>query len=523
MSCFAKIATAILIYLLALSSTHARYTNIAVTAFASGSNANSMFCGLREDGHVECFHQSFREPSVINGNPALTYSDIGVGRGYACGITTAQDVACWGDAIEAVLSVPTFEFPVIDLSVAPYFACAVDNDTNVKCWGHGDSAETQPPGDQRGFIDVAINSRRSACGLKSDGTVVCWGDVDDAVIEPSLPIGINDLTRISANGRYGENLRFCGIRSDGNVMCWFPGGATIAQLNTGPYREVYQVESLAKSHVCAITFSSEVHCAEVDRTPTETSEGSGEGFFTIETFTDTYEAITLWGSRLCGITTYNRLQCFDDGAAAEPVLSESYQELIDIINGELEMPPMVLTDAQHYGFGVEVFFESSELLPTQFSNKYDVQIFRDGELLTTTDNGSSYIDRTIAPSQAYDYAVRALHFHGQTGELSNTISVTSTNTISQAPARPQPVKGLRADVYWFDIELFWDRDMSGEVRNYEIRRNGLSVGTTRGTSWYDNSTVEGEQYYYDVIAVAHDDVMLGISSVPVLIGDRQCI
>lgn len=111
--------------------------------------------------------------------------------------------------------------------------------------------------------------------------------------------------------------------------------------------------------------------------------------------------------------------------------------------------------------------------------------------------------------------------------MSNSISVRTSTTesdITNNPqsARPNEPAGLRAEVYWFDVELFWDRDFSGNVRNYEIRRNGELVATTRGTSWYDASTADGGRYVYDVIAVAEDNSILGFRSVPVEIGTAVC-
>jgi len=60
------------------------------------------------------------------------------------------------------------------------------------------------------------------------------------------------------------------------------------------------------------------------------------------------------------------------------------------------------------------------------------------------------------------------------------------------------------------------------VNNYEIRKNGELVATTRGTSWYDNSTQGGESYQFDVVAVGNNNEILGIESVSVQIGPAEC-
>ncbi len=68
--------------------------------------------------------------------------------------------------------------------------------------------------------------------------------------------------------------------------------------------------------------------------------------------------------------------------------------------------------------------------------------------------------------------------------------------ISTGPVAPQ---SLRAEVYSSSAaELFWNPD--GGMNNYEIQRDGESVGTTNGSSFFDGGLQGGSTYQYAVIA-----------------------
>jgi len=193
------------------------------------------------------------------------------------------------------------------------------------------------------------------------------------------------------------------------------------------------------------------------------------------------------------------------------------------------MPQLSITDAEYYGSmaGIELFFTAVDETPYTYRLVYDTQIFRDGELLTVTDNYGSYLDKTATTEAEYTYELRAVHSFGQTGEFSEpiTVSTSSNNTDTPTPptsTRPDAPTGLRVDVYYHDVELFWDRNTSGAVNNYEIRKNGELVASTRGISWYDNTTQSGESYQFDVLAIGMNNEILGIETVHAQIGPAEC-
>ena len=54
-------------------------------------------------------------------------------------------------------------------------------------------------------------------------------------------------------------------------------------------------------------------------------------------------------------------------------------------------------------------------------------------------------------------------------------------------------------------ELFWDRAaVSDGVVGADIYRDGLFIGVSEGTSFYDDTRGAGEQYTYEVFAKGSD-------------------
>lgn len=491
---------------------HAKYTDIAL--------GQGLFCGLLEDGTTDCYSTFFREPGILNGDSALTFTELEAAGYTICGITDTQEVACWGDDIEGIIDPPAFDFPVVKMSMSRsgYYACAVDSGTNVKCWGQTSHGQATPANGAVGFVDVTTMFSH-ACGLGSDGSVSCWGIVsafgDDSPASSIVPSDVTDLVSIE----FTEAVH-CGIRSTGNALCWKPTGERVAEFNNGPYKQLMPYgRSNRAGGVCAETLNGEVDCTDV-----LSLEDLGSTLATIERISSTFVAVDNGAaSSVCGYTAENRLEC----PVTATTSSSRDQRLIDLVNGELSMPELVISNAVYYGFGVEIFYNSPSLNAYNLGLNYDLDVYRDGEFLVRTDNATSYLDQTVEENRDYTYSIQAVHTFGQISDLSNSISVRTSTTesdITNNPqsARPNEPAGLRAEVYWFDVELFWDRDFSGNVRNYEIRRNGELVATTRGTSWYDASTADGGRYVYDVIAVAEDNSILGFRSVPVEIGTAVC-
>jgi len=319
---------------------------------------------------------------------------------------------------------------------------------------------------------------------------VCWGQ--ESNINPSAALFDTLESTPMTQARFNFDVG-CIIRSDGTAACYQSqfGQQAIAEFSNGPYKSIFP---LANNNppawaACALTFDNKLDCVE-----TVISTDDVPLPLTVTRLFDTYKSVQADFRNLVGLTFENKLV-----SITNETNGGSNSTTIAIVNGELEMTAI-------------------DRFPGNYRRQFDTQIFRDGELLTVTDNYGSYLDRTATTQAQYTYELRAVHTFGQVGEFSEPVTVATSRDAGPDPdtsnptatSRPDKPTGLRVDVYYHDVELFWDRNNSGAVDKYEIRKDGELVATTRGTSWYDNTTQGGESYQFDVVAVGSNNDILGI-------------
>ena len=178
----------------------------AVTAVKISGNGWET-CVLTDTGAVNCWGQnafgalgdgttvaSSSVPVSVVGITGAT--DIGVGAGFACAITAAATVQCWGDGESGQLgdglrtssNVPVDVVGLSDvaqLTVGADHSCAVTSSGSVYCWGSNFSRESAPD-----LTDLSVPIPRAVsvppftkivagaqltCVLLIDTTVSCWG------------------------------------------------------------------------------------------------------------------------------------------------------------------------------------------------------------------------------------------------------------------------------------------------------------------------------------------------------------
>jgi len=477
------------------------------------------FCGLLEDGRSECLGAGqFREPALLSGDTQETYSDLEIGKFFNCGITTSGVVSCWGDGEEGQLDVPEFDTAVVKLEAADFHACAIDSGNTLKCWGQGSDGSQMDPNSLQGYIDVSTQFRE-ICALRTDGGIDCWFQYPDLMSRTISGAQMMSLLSSPLISLEHDFTRYCGVQAAGSAVCVINNQGMLSTqgiFSNGPYAEVFAGRPEFGLPHCALTSVGELDCVN-DESGTVTRDSG------------LYRALAYDSVSTCRFTIEDRLEC-SAGTVNSDIDNRQFPAIEQTLNGERDIPTVEFTSAESYGSAVELFFDSSESNTIILNAQHDVQIFRDGELLQTTNNNASYFDNTAEPGREYVYTARHIHLYGQTGEFSTPITVNTANNSAVVSSennnassdRLSSPTGLRTEIYYFDIELFWDRNFSGAVRNYEIRRDGELVSSTRGTSYYDGTTTSGELYVYDVIAVGHDDNILGFESVRVQIGETQC-
>lgn len=163
-----------------------------------GSSTTDLFyCGLRADSTAVCWGtgplgdgtaNSSAIPVAVNGG--RHFQDLAAGDGFACGLTAAGEVWCWGkDWVNGLSGAPDVLEPVLAISGASEiaanmnFAAALQSGRVVAWQGAGFDTAPLP-----GFTDItgldgltvagfALNS--NSCVLLTDGQVYCWDEMWD--------------------------------------------------------------------------------------------------------------------------------------------------------------------------------------------------------------------------------------------------------------------------------------------------------------------------------------------------------
>jgi hypothetical protein len=188
-----------------------------------------------------------------------TTATIAVGYGFACAASTAGAEQCWGDDSSGELgdgpstarfsaspvAVVALPAPVTAVTAGAAFACALTSAGDVYCWGANDrsqlgnfSGSSSPtpihvdglPQDIR-----AIAAGQSfACALTSGGAVLCWGDDTSGQLGngsfgtlSASPVQVSGLTSGVASISLGGQSA-CAITFAGDLLCW--GSNNVAQI-----------------------------------------------------------------------------------------------------------------------------------------------------------------------------------------------------------------------------------------------------------------------------------------------------
>jgi alpha-tubulin suppressor-like RCC1 family protein len=218
------------------------------------STGPSDTCALINDGSVQCWG------SNIAGNTAVTVAslsgatDIYLGNGDACAVTSTHDAYCWSLSSWPGNSHGELGDGTKNISYTPVKVVGVNN-----------------------AVQIAA-AQFSTCILNTLGGVQCWGGEWDGALgngtyENSLaPVNVIGLSsgvkRIEA-GYYDYNDSFCAIMVNGEMYCWGYDGGQLGL--TGNYGDtsipqkitsLFSVDSAAIGYEtgCALTSENKVLC-----------------------------------------------------------------------------------------------------------------------------------------------------------------------------------------------------------------------------------------------------------------------
>ena len=126
------------------------------------------------------------------------------------------------------------------------------------------------------------------------------------------------------------------------------------------------------------------------------------------------------------------------------------------------------------------------------------RIFRNGAQVGSSTT-PSFTDSTALPQTSYSYRVSAFDAAGNSSALSDPASVT-TPADTTAPSVPTGLTATPAGSN--QVNLAWSPSTDDvAVTGYEVRRDGVAVGTSSTPSFSDTSAQPGTTYSYTVAAL----------------------
>jgi alpha-tubulin suppressor-like RCC1 family protein len=354
---------------LAQNLTYDRPAPVQVQGLGSGMAAvtagPNMSCGITSSGGARCWGTNYagqlgdgtKMTRAVPGDvQSLTSgaAQLSAGLGFACALTAAGGVKCWGSNPDGQLgnsSVTQSSTPidvdglasgVAEVAAGDWHVCARLLTGAVKCWGRnsdgqlGDGTQTQrnAPIDVVGLgSDVTSISvgRAHSCAVLTGGAVKCWGDngsgqLGDGTNTSRLTavnvVGIaSGVTGISAG--WGHT---CVRTNAGAIRCWGSnfGGALGdgTQTNRKVPTDVLGLSSGAErvsagfGTTCALMSSGQVKCWGSN------SFGSvGTGAFTPAAITSPVDvqgmssatAVSVGNAHVCAVTTSGAVKCWGNG------------------------------------------------------------------------------------------------------------------------------------------------------------------------------------------------------------------
>ena len=237
----------------------ADWTTVSVGEYtACGLRSGKLWCwGSDSSGGVGVGGKSFTPyvvPQAIR--PDLSWIHISVERYHTCGVTSTNDLYCWGNQPQGQFGNGTTvgsDVPLmigtekwLSVNSGQYFVCGVKVAGSAWCWGSGLYGVLGNGADASSTVPVEVSGAMtwrelqvgvwSVCGIASDKTAWCWGANRYATIGdgsttdrwvPTKAVLGGSVLSISV----GES-HACAQRTLGRTYCW--GQDYFGQVGNGP-------------------------------------------------------------------------------------------------------------------------------------------------------------------------------------------------------------------------------------------------------------------------------------------------
>ncbi len=487
-------------------------------SFTDVAVGGSHICALTDTADVTCTTASFAERlDAPEGLPQMI--DIAAGDEHTCGIDLEGNAVCWGPTENAFdstrnfghydqLDVPAIDQPLESIAAGNNHTCAVDINGRAWCWGLNTNKQTEPPGDGwgengEGFLQVSAGLNFS-CGIQANLDIACW---------------TTDFSRLPAMGGIvpgpfididTTHWTACGLKEDGSIECW--SRFDIEPPQNGPYSDLV----VSPAAICGI---DELQVLDCTYRPAEGVQvlapiPGDTQFVKVES-----GMLRFRGTRtpFCGITINGDIECANNGETlpAPPSMASSTGQ-------DLASVDVTLDVARYSTNSVELFWP---ILPQRFGrDQLFVEVFRNDELLTTTDANASWLDRTQQTQNVAVYRIRVIDQRGNVGPFSepvevniNTGEVMRNDGVSNfAIVQPAVViESLRFVRSGATVSLVWSGPVPSEngFKGYQVSVNNTPVGFNDGFRLRLTNYRPQDCNIVSVAAMKDDGSILGFRSI----------
>ena len=225
--------------------------------FTEVSAGSQFACGLSLAGAIRCWGDDqwgqASPPSQSN------FGQVSAGTGHACAVDNSGAIQCWGLDSSGQATAPAGVFTQV--SAGSTHSCAVRSDQALQCWGANDYGASTPP--SGAYVAVSVGYY-FACAINAAGSIDCWGKNDSGQAASMT----GSFVAVSAGG-----ANTCAINSAGLLVCW---GDSSYGLTTPPGGQFAEV-ACGSQNICAIAIDGTATCWGT--TGPNSANGSPAGLF----------------------------------------------------------------------------------------------------------------------------------------------------------------------------------------------------------------------------------------------------
>jgi len=220
------------------------YTTLGASKFGATN------CAIKGDTTLECFaNDVYGSTSDMPSDSNTTgWVAVASGVGNVCASFRGASnprTECWGSYQADINNkIPDTSTVYEMLVVGKIFACGITSALRLECWGSGGIYDTTPDVDFR-YVDAGYFFW---CGIDTSGTLHEGGDH----IPGGLPAG-SDWTDVACGVTF-----CCALKVTGEATCW--GGNQWNIFESVLARNDWAILSISYTEGCGIDFSGDLHC-----------------------------------------------------------------------------------------------------------------------------------------------------------------------------------------------------------------------------------------------------------------------